>query len=425
MTGSAASLRLPLLTGLWLAASFLANPLAAQEPVFSDTRGPNSPHAHERMQALTALARPELLASCRALLAAKDSQAADLVLAIDVLGRERDKADISLIAPCIVHAEPEVAEAAMQALRGYGNSALKVIEGLGPDVIDAPTRRKVQEQLLKDHIHACCRRDQAVNPYQLDFDSRYDELFSVQVDLLPIMLGLLRESLPVVRQDLGGVYFNRRYYYGLAASSEPEFISYGALAVAALGRRWPEVLRREVWDLVDTQPNANSNYYGGQVREPVTREICYFFARNGRAEHLLKMVSDLDNSTRWTQDRGFTATVHCEIAACLMAGNGDLVQAAERLDSALELVDATGLPAASQARFLRARLRLARGDESAALRDIEESVEASAEPMLLISVDSAFKPLAGERRFQVVLSYLELVARRAPEHARPFKRQDR
>lgn len=414
-----------MLTGLWLAASCLVPALAAQEPVFSDTSGPSSPHADERMHALAALSRPELLAGCRALLAAEGSQAADLVLAIEVLGRERDKADISLIAPCIVHAEPEVAAAAMQALRGYGNSALKVIEALGADVIDAPTRKKAQEQLLKDHIYACCRRDQAVNPYQLDFESRFDELFSVQVDLLPIMLGLLRESLPVVRQDLGGVYFNRRYYYGWMPSNEPEFVSYGALAVAALGRRWPEVLRREVWDLVDTQFNSNSYYYGGQVREPVTREICYFFARNGRAEHLLKMVSDLDMSTRWTQDRGFTATVHCEIAACLMAGNGDLVQAAERLDSALELVEATGLPAASQARFLRARLRLTQGDESGALRDIEESVEASADPMLLISVDSAFKTLAAERRFQVVLSYLELVARRVPEPARPFKRQDR
>jgi hypothetical protein len=41
--------------------------------------------------------------------------------------------------------------------------------------------------------------------------------------------------------------------------------------------------------------------------------------------------------------------------------------------------------------------------------------------MLRVLVDSLFRPLAGERRFQTVLSYAELISRRVSESARPYR----
>lgn len=63
------------------------------------------------------------------------------------------------------------------------------------------------------------------------------------------------------------------------------------------------------------------------------------------------------------------------------------------------------MPAASLARYLKARLLVAQGDDGGALRELEESIEASDQPSLLLGVDGAFASLSSERRFQLLLQY--------------------
>jgi len=435
-------LRQAWLTAWLLAASLIFSPLlpSQEASIFSDTSGPDSPFAMERDLARHELSEGDRLVRCRGILR-EGVQVGQFIEAIDTLAAAREKTDIALIAPYIVYIQPEIAFSAMQALRSYGKAALTTVDALGQDVIDAPTKKKVRERLLKDHIYACCQRDRSVNPYQIDYEGRFDELYSIEAEIDTLMLNMLREAMPDLRQDLSGSYFNRRYY-GMVFDQEPSFLSYGALAVAALARRNPALLKREVWELAEGGKEMRGYYYGNQVREPLTREVCFFLARNGKSEPLMSMIGDLEMSNRWISDPGYSASVHVEIAACLMAGGlapakrsiqPDITQYAgadvstiiERLDAALQLVGPQGMPVASHARYLKARLLMHQGDDGGALRELEESMESSDDPLLLLTVDSAFKALAGERRFQNLLAYAALIERRVAENLRPFKSQDR
>ncbi len=430
--------RLPLWSiGCLLVVSALLSPAcqAQDEPVFSPTAGPDSPFADEREAARLSLSREERLQQCRAILR-EGRPFSQVVEALDTVARAREKSDIGLVAAYVSSLEPNVALAAMDALRGFGKDALSGVEALGSSVIDAPTRKMVREQLLRDHIYACCMRDRAVNPLQLDYTSRLDELYSIGLDMDALMLSQLREAIPDLRQDLAGIYFNRRYYfYGMQPEVGPQFIEYGALVIAALATKNPAQLKRETEGLVEKSTPQGYNYYYGQVRQPATRELCGFLAKNGRAEPMLKMISDMEMTMRFQQDSGYIAGVHVDIAAVMMsggvkdAGKGDRLPSGpfdigtivEHIDTAIMLASASGLPVASQARYLKARLLVVQGDEGGALRELEESIEASDEPMLLLGVDAAFANLVSERRFQVLLEYTSLISRRVDESSRPFK----
>ncbi|CAG0932923.1 hypothetical protein PLCT1_02212 [Planctomycetaceae bacterium] len=422
-----------------LAASLLAPACMAQgEPVFSPTAGPDSPFADEREAARADLTREERLQDCRTILR-EGSPGGQIVDAIDTVASARDKADVGLVAPYVSSIEPNVALAAMDALRAFGKAALAGLEALGNDVIDAPTRKLVREQLLRDHIYTCCLRDRAVNPLQLDYASRLDELYSIGLDMDALMLSLLREAIPDLRQDLGGTYFNRRYYYyGWQPEQGPQFIEYGALVIAALAKKKPAQLKRETEGLVEKSTPQGYNYYYGQVRQPATRELCGFLAQNGINEPMLKMISDMEMTMRFQQDSGYIAGVHIDIAAAMMSGGVKDARPAsasfslpkgafevalimEHIDTAISLSGSSGLPVASQARYLKARLLMVQGDDGGALRELEESIEASDEPILLLGVDAAFTNLAAERRFQTLLDYTSLISRRVDESSRPYK----
>ncbi|CAG0970924.1 hypothetical protein PLCT2_01346 [Planctomycetaceae bacterium] len=425
---------------LWLMAVevLFAPVLGAQGgPVFSPTAGPDSPFADERALAGIGMTRAERLEAARAALR-EGTPLSRIVPAIDTVTRARDKADIALLAPCVASLDPAVSMAAMAALRAYGKEALAALEALAPEVIDAPTRKKLREQLLRDHVVACCMRDRAVNPLQLDYEARLDELDSVNVNLELLLLSLLREALPDLRKDLNGQYFNRRYYYYVVAEeTEPAIIEYGALVIAALARRKPDVLKRETEGLMEKNPQQAYPNYWGQVRQSATRELACFLARNGQSAAAIKMVSDMEMTLRSQQDAGFAAGVHLDIAAAMMSGGvkdggkpGGFSMAAgpfesglimEHIETALQLTGQSGMPAASLARYLKARLLVAQGDDGGALRELEESIEASDEPSLLLGVDGAFASLSSERRFQLLLQYTALIARRVDESARPYK----
>lgn len=409
---------------------------AQGEPVFSPTSGADSPFAEEREVARAELSAAELLAAAREILR-KGEPTSQVAGAIDVVARAKDKADVALVAPYVSSIEPSIADAAMSALRSFGREALAALDALRAGEVDAPTRAKVREQLLRDHIMACCYRDIAVNPLQLEFPARLDELLSIRQDLDDLMLSLLRESIADLRQDINGQYINRRYYYGYMPEEDgPKFIEYGGLVVAALARNKPDLLKRETEGLYEKNQPQGYGYYWGQVRQNATRELCCFLARNGLAGPALKMVSDMEMTLRFQQDPGFSAGVHVDIAAVMMSagvsdaqrGNSfsftkgpfELALITDHLDTALQGAGSLGLGVASQARYLKARLLMAQGDEGGALRELEESVEASDEPMLLLVVDTAFASLGEERRFKTLLAYTALVARRVDERARPY-----
>jgi hypothetical protein len=432
--------RLPLWSIICLiAVSALFAPLctAQGEPVFSPTEGPDSPFAEEREASRISLTPDQRLAQCRAILK-EGTPSGQIVDSIDIVARAKDKSDIGLVAPYVSSIEPNVALAAMDALRAFGRDALATLEALSSSVIDAPTRKLVREQLLRDHIYKCCLRDRFVNPLQLDYSSRLDELFSIGADIDGLMLSLLREAVPDLRQDLSGMFLNRRYYYGEQPDLGPQFVEYGALVIAALARKKPAQLKRETEGLIEKSPPQGYNYYYGQVRQPASRELCSFLAQNGLTEPMMKMISDMEMTMRYQQDTGYIAGVHIDIAACMMGGGVkdaraasasfalpkgpfELALIAEHIDTALQLAGPSGLPVASQARYLKARLLMAQGDDGGALRELEESIEASDEPMLLLDVDAAFANLAAERRFQTLLEYTSLISRRVDESARPFK----
>ena len=75
----------------------------------------------------------------------------------------------------------------------------------------------------------------------------------------------------------------------------------------------------------------------------------------------------------------------------------------------------------SEAHYLRARILMHLKEEGAALHALEESMESSDSAMVLTLVDSTFKPLANERRYQTVLDYCRLAARRLDESQRPWE----
>jgi hypothetical protein len=204
-----------------------------------------------------------------------------------------------------------------------------------------------------------------------------------------------------------------------------------------LARRKPDVLKRETDGLMEKNPQQTYPYYWGQVRQSATRELACFLARTGQSAAATKMVSDMEMTLRYQQDPGFVAGVHLDIAAAMMSGgvkdagkHGEGPLAAgpfesgvimEHIETALQLTGQSGMPVASQARYLKARLLVAQGDDGGALRELEDSIEASDEPSLLLGVDGAFSGLASERRFQMLLQYTALISRRVEESARPYK----
>lgn len=122
---------------------------------------------------------------------------------------------------------------------------------------------------------------------------------------------------------------------------------------------------------------------------------------------------------RWGNPDQF-ARQHIQIAALQVAALGEYSQALTRVDDHIRHLAADGM-ATSQAHYLRARILIQLGEQGAALRALEDSMEASDHAMLMTLVDDAFEPLAGERKFKTILRYCELASRRVDESRRPWQ----
>jgi hypothetical protein len=338
------------------------------------------------------------------------------VAALERVQVEKSPDDIGRIVKYIGDLDPSVAEAAMGALRTFGRDALKAVENLSATQVDAGTRKQVIERLLRDHIYNCCIRDVAINPFYLEYEGRFDELYSVSQDVDELMFRMLRDSIGDIRDDISG---NRYYYYWNYQATERPFIDYGALAIAALGRKHPERLMRETSELTEVDSN-NDWWWGYNQRAPATIEIANFFARQGNSAVMDKIITDLENSTRWMQGSQ-TLGLHIRIAAMQMNALGEYEAALDRLNEHLKQSGSALSSTVSQAHYLRARILMHLKEDGAALHALEESMEASDTAMVLTLVDSSFKPLAGERRFQTVLNYCQLAARRLDETQRPWQ----
>ena len=397
--------------------AILPTGLSAQStPEDDDILALSSPSARERAEAVARLPEATLLKYYRKLLT-DGGNATQLIGALDRLRAEKKTEDIALIVKYIGDLDPGVAEAAMGALRTFGRDALKAVENLPANAVDASTRKDVLERLLRDHIYLCCQRDAAINTFHLDFDGRFDELYAIDQDVDELMFRMLRESVSDIRDDISN---NRYYYYGGTRTYERPFIDYGALAVAALGSRHPERLNREVGELAEVENQDNYYYWGNTNRSPVTIELATFFARQGNTALMDKLINDMESGTRWMQ-AGQMLGLQVRVAAMQITGLGEWDAALERLNENVKQAGSALSSTVSQAHYLRARILLHLNEEGAALHALEESMEASDSAQVLTLVDTTFKALAPERRFQAVLDYCRLAARRLAESQRPWQ----
>lgn len=339
-----------------------------------------------------------------------------LIAALERIQQVKNAEDIRLIVKYIGDLDPDVAQAAMDALRTFGRDALPAVEGLPASQVDARTRKEVIERLLKDHIYYCCQRDSSINPFQLDFEDRLLELYSVSQELDELMFRMLRDSLSDIREDING---NRYYYWGMTSLDVP-FTDYGGLAIAALARRHPERLMKEAGELAEVESSTDIYYWGNANRSPVTLALAIFFAQQGKTALVDKVINDMESGTRWMQANQ-TLGLHVRVAAIQLVALGEHDAALERLNEHLKQAGSALSSTVSQAHYLRARVLMHLKEEGAALHALEESMESSGTAMVLTLVDSHFKSLAGERRFQAVLDYCKLAARRLDEGQRPYE----
>jgi hypothetical protein len=393
-------------------AAGLCPALAAQQPAIDE--GLRAPTARERESARDKLG-DKVLPLYRAAL--KDGVSPALIIdALVELGRRKEARDIPLIARQVSALDPNISATAVDALKGYGRAGLKAVQALDASVIDAKTRKQAMDLLLLEHVRNACLRDMQVNPYRLDYATRFDELDSTGLPLDDVLLKLLREALPDIRTDLEGTrYWYGGYYYQSA------FIDYGALAVASLAKRKPEQLARETDELTRMVFNQPMYWYGGRQRSPVTCELAVFFALRGLTTMIDKVMTEMENSVRWNNGGSYQAVVHMQIAMMQSAGLQEHDAALDRLATAIGMVPAPD-PALSQAHYLRARLLLARGEEGAALGALEDAMESSDRPPVIALVDNAFEKLGEERRFKDVLRFCTLRERVLPQIARPWRK---
>lgn len=406
--------RLPsLIALLWLINLLFPAALAAQSD--DDLAALDAPTAYEREIAALKLDDARLLAHYRKLLD-QGAGAVQLITALERIQQEKKPEDIRLIVKYIGDLDPDVAQAAMDALRTFGRDALPAVEGLPASQVDARTRKEVIERLLKDHIYYCCQRDTAINPFQLDFEDRFLELYSVSQELDELMFRMLRDSLADIREDINGT---RYYYWGMTSYDVP-FTDYGGLAIAALAKRHPERLMKEAGELAEVESNTDIYYWGNANRSPVTLALAIFFAQQGKTALVDKVINDMESGSRWMQANQ-TLGLHVRVAAIQFVALGEYEAALERLNEHLKQAGSALSSTVSQAHYLRARMLMHLKEEGAALHALEESMESSGTAMVLTLVDSHFKPLAGERRFQAVLDYCKLAARRLDEGQRPYQ----
>jgi len=400
----------------WWIACLLLISLAPALPAQSDA-GLAAPTAPQREAARAALGDKAVDAYRKAL---KSGGAPALLIdALIDLGRRRLPGDIGLIARHVSSLDPQISGAAVDALKGYGRAGLKAVQSLDGSVIDAQTRKQAIELLLLDHVKSCCRRDYAVNPLRLDYETRLDELYSVEQPIDDLLLKLLRDSLPDLRQDVDGT--RNYYYYGYQVAREQPFIEYGALAVAALARRNPDALDRELGEIARVGQEERNWYGWGNNRASATLELAVFFARRGQTALVDKLINDLQSQLRY-QDARWAMPIHLQIAVLQTSALKEHNAALERLNAAIKAIGLDPDQGIGLAQYLRARILMQLGEEGECLHALEEAMEASMQPPVLVLVDSAFKNIESERRYRDVLRFCELRERLLSPNSRPWRK---
>ena len=78
----------------------------------------------------------------------------------------------------------------------------------------------------------------------------------------------------------------------------------------------------------------------------------------------------------------------------------------------------------ANAQYFRARLLMKTGQQGAALNALVDAAEADDNPPLLMMVDDVFAPIRDERRYENIVRFCDLAARRMPELNRPWKKDE-
>ena len=121
------------------------------------------------------------------------------------------------------------------------------------------------------------------------------------------------------------------------------------------------------------------------------------------------------------RDSAAQAANQLRVAAFHYTSLGKPLVALELVNEHSGTLSVGGTPAASHAHYLRSRILMDLGEQGPALRALEDAMEASHSPPLMVLVDESFESLRGMRRFQTILRYNELAERRVSTTSRPWR----
>ncbi|MEE9311996.1 MAG: hypothetical protein V3V10_06225 [Planctomycetota bacterium] len=394
------TLRLHLL--LILAISLVSQSVYAQASL-------ESPYAAERSEAIAGLGKNQ--SDYWRKILDKGDTAPRLINGLLHLQNQRKTKDIARIAKYVGDIDPFVGETAAAALRSFGRKAIKAIDAIPAGDLDPTVRKELLEELLLDHVRACCYRDMRLNPERFSYKTRFDELFSISHDLEQLMFELIKESRAAIVEDMGG---GRNQYWGR------QFVEYGGLVIAALGKKYPERLKEELKDVIEMEFQTRSSWWV-RPRASATIETAIFFAHQGQTRLVDKLITDMQKSFRNRGNAAGQAIIHVNIAALEYVALGDTNIALDRIDENKDKLLQSDSVTTTRAYYLRARIMMDLGQEGSALNDLEQALECSDSAVAILNVDDAFEKLSSERRFTTIKAYVELHTRRLWEGERPWQ----
>jgi hypothetical protein len=379
----------------------------------ADDSGLDHPEALERANARASLG-PQVRDFARERLASDSPAPAAVVEDIATLAASREPDDIALILRHADSLEPAVTQAVAEAMRAFGVAALSAIEA--HEGLPAAVQDELRRLISVEHILSCGRRDRSVNPLGLAYGARFAELDSVEFDLKPMVFEMLLQVVELLREDVAV----QRPSITSAADMRWRILQEGGLAVAAVGERYPEELLGVIEEFFGVDGPQDMFGYGSGEFQPLTLQIAVFLASRGHGELLHHVLETMQSRQRFGRapDRGWR-TLRMAAYEYSARGDGDGVR--RRLQEAQETLVVGTSDYAGWGHYMRARLQMARGDHSLAVRALEDAMEVGDSPPLLVLVDDAFEPLRAERRFGTILDFAQLAQRRQPQQQRPWQ----
>ncbi|MHC4841401.1 MAG: hypothetical protein ACYTDT_10705 [Planctomycetota bacterium] len=392
-----------------LTTSIFASPFAVAQD------GLASPIASERSDALDDLGE-EQRKHWRGVLD-EGASAPHLVKALMFLEGLSKTEDIARIAKYVGDIDPFVSSTAASALRSFGRDAIQAVDAIPAGDLDPTVRKDLLDALLRDHIKRCCLRDMRLNPDRYSYEGRFDELFSVSHDIETLMYELVKNSRSTIAEDMDG----RRNMYWRTPSQSMPFVDYGGLVIAALGHRSPVRLAEELKEVKDMEFENQRWWWSSRQRASATTATAIFFAHQGETRLIDKLIGDMQKSFRNSRKAEDLAGIHIQIATLEYVALGDTDMALDRIDENISNMAQADSDKTTRAYYLRARIKMAIGEDGSALSDLEQGIESSSSACAILNVDGAFDTLTSERRFKTIKQYVELKTRRLPESERPWQ----